>query len=469
MAAGRCTRELEGHVGRRRTRRRLVRAYDTGNPIDLRYASPQPAAPAAMQPAPAPPVPVAPPVPAPAVLQPATPAPPPAPPPGAPGQPAAPVAPGPPAASVAPAQPAPVPPAPAATPPPAPPPPAPVPRYTADDDERATAAAFHEDLRAILARSSSVEPEAQEDAFIENALSNARTGPIAPEDEEEQDPTQKGDDESESESLSLGHDVFDGLQFANQYDVGPVRVDLGATFDDFDRKIVKAEAAKAQRAESGRVAPEPIAHMQTVEDLSTLSKSGYAAVVAERMAEAVEETGPQSFSVVHEVPLVPQQTGMSCWAAGAAMVVAWRDQVSVDPAQIPAADGYWAQYRDGLAPEDTTIFETWRLAPEPAQSYTVEGFRSLLERWGPLWTAGAVPGPHIRVVAGIEGDGTPNGTRLHILDPWEPGMAAFKLPNVGGRYTETYAEYERKQATLGQQEQGVQGIYVAHVKERPRR
>jgi hypothetical protein len=348
--------------------------------------------------------------------------------------------------------------------------PAPLPHYTSDDDERATAAAFREDLQAILAgASSTAEPEVQEDAFIENALSNARTSPPAPDDDEEEpDPSQQGDDESASESLSYGHDIFDRLQFANQYDVGPVKVDLGATFDDFDRTIVQAETTKAKRTESGLTAPEPIAHMQTVEDLATLPKSGYAAVVADRMAEAAEEPGPQSFSVVYDVPLVPQQTGMSCWAAGAAMIVAWRDKVSVDPAQIAAADGYWAQYANGLLPEDTRIFETWRLAPEPAQSYTVAGYRSLLERWGPLWTAGAVPGAHIRVVAGIEGDGTPNGTRLHILDPWEPGMAAFKLPNAGGHYTETYAEYERKQATLGRQEQAVQGIYVAHVKE-PRR
>jgi hypothetical protein len=469
MSSGRCTRDLEQHVGRRRARQRLVRAYDAGDPIDLRYVSPQPAAPtpAAAQPAApaaAPPAPAAaPPAPLPPAASPA-----PAVAPQAPAVPAAPpvALPAPPVTPQAP--PAGAPPAPTPAVAPAPPPPTPTPRYTAEDDERATAAAFHDDLQAILSSAAASEPDAQENAFIENALSNARTSPAASEDEEE-DPTQKGDDESESESLALGHDVFDQLRFANQYDVGPVRVDLGATFDDFDRKIVKAEAAKAHRAESGRAAPEPIAHMQTVEDLSTLPKTGYAAVVAERIAEATEQAGPQSFSVVYDVPLVPQQTGMSCWAAGAAMIVAWRDKVSVDPAQIAAADGYWAQYRDGLAPEDTKIFETWRLVPEAAQSYTVEGFRSLLETWGPLWTAAAVPGPHIRVVAGIEGDGTPTGTRLHILDPWEPGMAAFKLPNAGGRYSESYAEYEAKQATLGLQEQTVQGIYVAHAKERLRR
>jgi Papain-like cysteine protease AvrRpt2 len=470
MSTSRTTRDLEQHVGRRRARRRLVRAYDAGNPIDLRYTSPEPP-----QHAGPPVTPAAPPIesatsPFTPVASPVTPAAaPPVTPPAVEPVGSAPAAGGPPPS-----------PAPAAALPPASAPDTaspPRPRYTADDDERATAAAFHEDLAAILATAASHEPEARgvgapADAFMENALSNARSAPPATDDDEEQ--AEAADEAAEAEAVSLGHDIFDRLQFANQYDVGPVRVDLGAKFDDFDREIVKAETAKARRAQSGRAAPEPIAHMQTIEDLSTLPKSGYAAVVAERMAEAAEEAGPQSFSVVYDVPLVPQQTGMSCWAAGAAMIVAWRDKVSVDPSEIARADGYWAQYAAGLAPEDTTIFKTWGLEPETAQSYTVQAFRSLLETWGPLWTGGllktgGLPTPHIRVVAGIEGDGTPDGTRVHILDPWEPGMVAFKLPNAGGRYTETYAEYERNQATLGQQEQAVQGIYVAHAKERLRR
>ena len=75
----------------------------------------------------------------------------------------------------------------------------------------------------------------------------------------------------------------------------------------------------------------------------------------------------------------------------------------------------------------------WGLDPEPAHSYTVEGFYGLLDRYGPLWVAAAVPGPHIRVVTGIEGDGTPDGTTLYINDPWEAGMQSFHLQNAGAR------------------------------------
>jgi hypothetical protein len=43
------------------------------------------------------------------------------------------------------------------------------------------------------------------------------------------------------------------------------------------------------------------------------------------------------------------QTGMSCWAASAAIVVGWRDQVSIDPTAIVAGTGIWSAYTNGLA------------------------------------------------------------------------------------------------------------------------
>jgi len=167
--------------------------------------------------------------------------------------------------------------------------------------------------------------------------------------------------------------------------------------------------------------------------------------------------------VKHDVPLVPQQTGYSCWAAGAAMVVGWRDRISVDPSEIARATGYWAQYAAGLNAEDTQMFKVWRLTPEAAQTYTVAGFADLLKRHGPLWVASAEPGPHIRVVTGLVGDGTAAGTLVYINDPWELGMASFHLPNRGSQYTESYQRFVEKQESLGRQEIKQQGIYVAHA------
>jgi hypothetical protein len=166
---------------------------------------------------------------------------------------------------------------------------------------------------------------------------------------------------------------------------------------------------------------------------------------------------------LYDVQLVPQQTGYSCWAAGAAMLVGWRDQISIDPFEIANAIGYWQQYQNGLEPADTTMFAAWGLTPEPPQTYTIEGFAQLLENYGPLWVASAEPGPHIRVVTGITGDGTADGTTLMINDPWQLGMTTFSLPNNGAQYSETYREFEQKQRTLAIEETGLEGIYVAHL------
>jgi hypothetical protein len=171
----------------------------------------------------------------------------------------------------------------------------------------------------------------------------------------------------------------------------------------------------------------------------------------------------QSFDIRFDVPLVPQQTGMSCWAAGAAMVVAWREKYSTDPSTIAQGAGEWASYSAGLNPESTTIFPIWGLTPEPQQSYSVDAFRQLLETYGPLWVAGAVPGPHIRVVIGMYGDGTPDGTKVLINDPWQKGMNVFSLPNAGAQYEETYSQFVTETERLARREAVgfPRAIYVA--------
>jgi hypothetical protein len=133
-----------------------------------------------------------------------------------------------------------------------------------------------------------------------------------------------------------------------------------------------------------------------------------------------------------DTPLVPQATGMSCWAASAAMVVAWRDRMSVDPQQIASGAGEWAAYANGLNPADVpTLAQAWNLTTEPPQSYTVDALRQMIQDSGPLWVGAKVPGLHVIVVTGLYGDGTPDGTFVRINDPWgrDPGT-----PGAPGAY-----------------------------------
>lgn len=144
-------------------------------------------------------------------------------------------------------------------------------------------------------------------------------------------------------------------------------------------------------------------------------------------------TRDETFDIWHEVPLVPQLTGMSCWAAAAAMIIGWRDCLVIDPEEVARASGRWSDYRDGMHPHDIDSFaRAWGLSVEAAGTLTVARLRELLERNGPLWVGEASAGLHVIVVAGAFGDGTRDGTFVRVLDPWPAGR--------GERYTLTAAE-----------------------------
>jgi hypothetical protein len=142
------------------------------------------------------------------------------------------------------------------------------------------------------------------------------------------------------------------------------------------------------------------------------------------------------FDVWHEVPLVQQLTGMSCWAAAAAMIVGWRDCIDIDADDVARGAGRWQSYRDGLEPRDVAEFaREWGLEVARPSSFSVDDIRRLLEEFGPLWVGEASPGLHVIVVAGIHGDTTKDGTFVRIADPWPIGR--------GERYTLSFREFER--------------------------
>lgn len=285
------------------------------------------------------------------------------------------------------------------------------------------------------------------------------------EEEEEPDETPQNS-QNKAYPSGLSHDVFDqmgrNMSMAKTFDLGSY--DVSNQFDAFDRQIdneeQRAERRKHQAMQKHEQARNE-AH-EFAEDLSYITSS-----VPPPRSRALDTAA--TYDLTFDVPLIPQQTGMSCWAAGAAMLVAWRDQMSIDPSEIANATGAWAAYRHGLLPNDTSIFPVWGMVPEAPQSYSVEGFYGLLNMHGPLWVAGAVPGPHIRVVTGMRGDGTPDGTTLLINDPWETGMATFHMPNAGAQYTRSYSQFVREMETLARSEMDISGaIYVAHL-QGPRR
>ncbi len=149
-----------------------------------------------------------------------------------------------------------------------------------------------------------------------------------------------------------------------------------------------------------------------------------------------------------DTPLTNQLTDMSCWAASAAMVVGWRDRLSIDPSAIAAGTGDWAAYANGLAPQDIpTLATAWGLEMEPPQCYSIDGLRNLIQAKGPLWVAAAVPGLHAIVVTGIYSDGDVDNTFVRINDPWDrdPGT-----PGQPGAYLNSHTQGSQYILTLEQ-------------------
>lgn len=162
-----------------------------------------------------------------------------------------------------------------------------------------------------------------------------------------------------------------------------------------------------------------------------LADPDYIARLGGAIGDAIADT-VHAIDVWWEVPLVPQVTGMSCWAAAAAMLIGWRDSVRVDPEDVARACGRWAEYREGLEASDVRGFAAaWQLIAERPAAIDAAHLHRLLTANGPLWVGEASPGLHVVVVTGMVGNGSDAGTRLRILDPWPVGRGERYLIPVG--------------------------------------
>jgi papain like cysteine protease AvrRpt2 len=72
--------------------------------------------------------------------------------------------------------------------------------------------------------------------------------------------------------------------------------------------------------------------------------------------------------------------------------------------------------------EASAVFQSIGLVPEPLQSFSVQKVAALLNQYGPLIVVqpSSPTLNHARLITGISGDGTLNGTVLYINDPSPP-------------------------------------------------
>jgi ABC-type bacteriocin/lantibiotic exporter with double-glycine peptidase domain len=134
------------------------------------------------------------------------------------------------------------------------------------------------------------------------------------------------------------------------------------------------------------------------------------------------------------VDLVPQHHDMTCWAASMAMVVNARDGSSLTDDDVVAQtssddNGKTWDEAAGLA----SVFNLVQVGPA---CWTPDGWADVLNAHGAIWTPEPGNQYHIVVVAGIQGDGTPEGSAFLIYDPWPP--------NGGNVYTPSYSDFEQQ-------------------------
>lgn len=170
--------------------------------------------------------------------------------------------------------------------------------------------------------------------------------------------------------------------------------------------------------------------------------------------------GGDAVSTIHyDVPLIPQPNKTSCWAASIAMLEAYRrnlessSSVPLTAAEFADEVGYSLEQSYGWDRLESVVatygFEDIE-GLSGTQYPSVEQWHDWLADHGPLYvTIGGTP-THAIIVHGISGDGTPSGTRLDILNPWDitetfdDDPTVFTPPNEGVRLRWTVTELNQR-------------------------
>lgn len=138
----------------------------------------------------------------------------------------------------------------------------------------------------------------------------------------------------------------------------------------------------------------------------------------------------QGHAVAHSpgtVSPIRQPTSMSCWATAAAMMYSWKHNQSTSIQEVLGRLGpsYKSKFElnEGLSGEEKSAFlAAMGLTAEIPQNLDARGWASLIKKYGPLWITtnegtGARFSIHARIISGVFGDGSSEGTTFVIVDP----------------------------------------------------
>jgi ABC-type bacteriocin/lantibiotic exporter with double-glycine peptidase domain len=117
-------------------------------------------------------------------------------------------------------------------------------------------------------------------------------------------------------------------------------------------------------------------------------------------------------TVDHSVQYQQQTQAMSCWAASTAMMLGWKNNQSYPESAV------LEQFRSfGVDGADDAECE--QLARTLGMTILTNQC-AMPEEWERQLSSGPImvgSPTHVIVVAGITGDGTPDGSQFHVLDP----------------------------------------------------
>lgn len=138
-------------------------------------------------------------------------------------------------------------------------------------------------------------------------------------------------------------------------------------------------------------------------------------------ASTIQRQPFQDVDVAFDVPLVPQPTRVSCWAAALAMVIGNRDSTSY-PVQHVASEagmnlttGYgWSNIQNAVS--------HWGLSQTAPASAEPPYWADLLSSHGPLWIVEVGAPYHAVVLTAMHGTGDVSATEVHLNNPWPPNQ-----------------------------------------------
>lgn len=209
------------------------------------------------------------------------------------------------------------------------------------------------------------------------------------------------------------------------------------TLHELDKyvRLHKSSRIVKRPAKNGNRAAQDVTNGATRSSAPPSSPAKAAALAAVRRAFAFNR--PLDYEVPGIVPVLRQPSPNTCWATAYTILRSWRDQQSHDIAAALAPVGQrWVDLfradRVIFVPDEAEFYPSAGLIMEPLFNPTLEAWEQMLRQYGPLWVVGDVaPGSrmaiHGRVMTGIHGDGSADGTTVSIIDPARGDRRAMKF------------------------------------------